>query len=261
MLRPYVETKIKLLVGVLLSCICLFCFCSSARSDTLTLSSLTPQNLDALTNQTSAEYDALMAQVSKTLLKKFKHERGATITRYTNKEAQLKKTYDSLMEKKVVLDPVHQLASDLEKRFLDTQSDLSSINRADVHTETTRLAIGLFKEIERLDAQFKMFPIPIVHNFLIDTGFKDRGACKHWAEDLLTYLRTVDRKYFDVTWGEANPQKADEHNVAVLIPRGLTFNDGIFIDPWRTSGKAFWMRVTDDHHYPWKQWPDYGVYQ
>lgn len=225
------------------------------------LSSVTPQNIDTLYDQTMAEYDALLAQVSKTLLRKFKNERGSSATRYTKSEAKLKAAYVPLMEKKKLLDPIHQLSSDLEKRFLSTQPDLSNVSRAEVHAETNRLAVGLFTEIERLDNKFKMFPIPIVHNFLIDTGFKDRGACKHWAEDLLAYLRGVDRKYFDVTWGEANPQRADEHNVAVLIPRGLTFSEGIFIDPWRTSGKPFWMRVTDDHHYPWKQWPDYGVFQ
>lgn len=240
-------------------CLGLLLLSSFVHADTLALSNITPQNLDTLYDQTMAEHDALMAQVSKTLFKKFKHDRGTNVPRYSNREAKLKSAYDDLMERKEIIDPIHQLASDLEKHFLEMLPH-SNIDRTELHAEATLLAVGLFHEIDRLGHQYRMFFIPIVHNFFIDTGFKDRGACKHWAEDLLTYLRTVDRKYFDVTWGEANPQKADEHNVAVLIPRGLTFSDGIFIDPWRTSGKPFWMRVTDDHHYPWKQWPDYGFY-
>lgn len=224
------------------------------------LTSITPQNLDALYNQTAAEYEALMTQISPFLLKKIKHDGGSHPKQFTHKEAELKSAYTALIEKKNVIDPVHQLAADLEKRYWDALPH-STADRNDVHAETTRLAVGLFNEVERLGNKYKMFFIPIVHNFFIDTGFKDRGACKHWAEDLLTYLRTVDRKYFDVTWGEAFPQKANEHNVAVLIPRDQKFSDGIFIDPWRTAGKAFWIRVTDDKHYPWKQWPDYGIYQ
>ena len=95
---------------------------------------------------------------------------------------------------------------------------------------------------------------------MIDVGVRKRGACKHWAEDLLNYLRTVERKYFQVAWGEANMQKITEHNVAVIIPNGQPFDSGMMVDPWRTSGIPFWLKVKKDKHYHWQHWRDFGTF-
>lgn len=154
-------------------------------------------------------------------------------------------------------DHIFALKEDLKKMYLEKNK---TIDHKALDLEATKIAILVFDEIVRLKKKYKSFFIPLVHNMLIDVGMKKRGACKHWAEDLLTFLRTIDRKYFFVTWGEAHPGKMGEHNVAVIFPDYAQFHDGILIDPWRTSGDPFWVRVKKDKKYPWQPWDDYGIF-
>lgn len=153
---------------------------------------------------------------------------------------------------------IQHLQDDLVAMYL--KGAPKNVNAPQVAAEAHRIAAGVIPEITRLKKVYHLFPIPVAHNMMISVGLKKRGACKHWAEDLLIYLRTVPREYFYVMWGEANPGKMHEHNVAVLVPNYGTFQDGIFIDPWRTAGIPFWLPVTADHHYKWHAWEDYGVY-
>lgn len=153
---------------------------------------------------------------------------------------------------------IQNLQTDLVALYL-TEAPKNT-DKAKISVEAQRIAEGVIPEIARLKKKYHLFPIPVVHNMMISVGLKKRGACKHWAEDLLTFLRTIPREYFYVMWGEANPGKMHEHNVAVLIPNYGSFQDGLFIDPWRTAGIPLWKSVTADAHYKWQPWEDYGVY-
>ncbi len=122
--------------------------------------------------------------------------------------------------------------------------------------EANRLAIKLIQGIMRLAEEYKINTFPLVHNFLINFGLAKRGACKHWAEDILKIIEGIPRDYFVAYWAEHKPGSIAEHNVAVLAPAGATLRDGLLIDPWRTAGKPFWIRVDADHH-QWKPWAFY----
>ena len=178
---------------------------------------------------------------------------------YLRKEvANLRKRYLELDHKIAIYKPVFDLKESLKTMYL--KGATQSVDENVLNEESLRLSIGLMDEIGRLKQKYKSFSIPIVHNMLIDVGIKKRGACKHWAEDLLDYMRPISRQFFSITWGEANPKKFNEHNVAVIYPNYSEFADGLIIDPWRTSGKPYWITVKDDHHYKWQKWALYSVY-
>jgi len=169
-------------------------------------------------------------------------------------ENQLRK----IKEEKIDLDQIDNLRGYLLASYLEQPS--LSFDENKVNYEAAKIAIGVLGEIKRLRKKYKSFMIPLVHNLFIDIGIKKRGACKHWAEDLLEFLKLIPRDYFFVAWGEHNPQKFSEHNVAVIFPKKKSFEDGVIIDPWRTSGKPFWVNVKDDKKHKWKQWDYYGTY-
>lgn len=178
---------------------------------------------------------------------------------YLRKElANLRQRYLYLNRKIAIYKPVFDLKESLKAMYL--KGATQSIDASALNEESLKLTIGLMDEIGRLKQKYRSFAIPIVHNMLIDIGVKKRGACKHWAEDLLDYMRPIPRQFFAITWGEAYPKKFNEHNVAVIYPNYGKFKDGLLIDPWRTSGKPYWITVKDDHHYKWKKWPLYSVY-
>lgn len=92
---------------------------------------------------------------------------------------------------------------------------------------------------------------PTFHNFLINTGIKDRGLCYEWSEDMITHLKNLRYQSFDLRWGVANKGEFDEHNSVVVVAKGAPFRTGILIDPWRKSGMLYWAKLGDDPEYKW----------
>ncbi|MBF0103764.1 MAG: hypothetical protein HQM16_00425 [Deltaproteobacteria bacterium] len=228
-----------------------------AKRDYLT--QITPENFDSYHTEITTRYNKLISTLSPDLIRRFKNSKGKNLNRLSKKQASYKKEYFDLVEQKKQIDPLYRLREDLIDLYTAHYKN-TDFDRASLQTEATVLTVGLFNEIRRLKKSYRSIFIPIVHNMMIDVGVRKRGACKHWAEDLLAYLRTVNRGFFYVVWGEANMQKITEHNVAVIIPMGRPFKDGLIVDPWRTSGRPFWIKVTADTHYPWQQWTGYGAY-
>lgn len=234
----------------------LTCFFSLSSHAQTPLDKIASENFDQLYQQTKKEYGELKSTLPSSL-KKRTHSRHAR-PRVKKSDLALSDRYTELKELMSYYEPTYQLREELKTLYLEKA--LQSVDEKELHEETTDLAIGLMQEMIRLRQQYKSFFIPIFHNMMIDVGIKDRGACKHWASDLLKYLKTTKRKYFFVTWGESYPRKFNEHNVAVIYPKYAEFKDGLIIDPWRTGGKPHWVRVKDDHHYKWHKWAHYGIY-
>lgn len=92
---------------------------------------------------------------------------------------------------------------------------------------------------------------PTFHNFLINTGLKERGLCYQWSEDMITHLKGLKLQSFDLRWGVANKGELDEHNSVVVVAKGAPFTTGILIDPWRNSGVLYWAKLGDDPDYHW----------
>lgn len=152
-------------------------------------------------------------------------------------------------------------AADLQERLIaafSTVQPRSSAETSDaVRHEAGLLAYTAIEKTVKLQKEYGIHTFPIVHNLLIDVGLKKRGACKHWAEDLLKSFDAISHPHFTSYWGEAHPGNILEHNVAVLAPVGGFFGHGILIDPWRTAGKPFWAKVSDDSPH-WRAWSGYS---
>lgn len=218
---------------------------------------ITPENFDTVYKNTTVHYEKIVSEIPDRLKKKFRNAKGTHRTKFSTGEARLKKEYEFHLENKRKLDPIFKLKEDLNNLYLKFYP-VPPDERQALNHESVTLAMELIEETEVLRKKYKSFFIPIVHNMMLDVGIRKRGACKHWAEDLLEHLHTVERRFFSITWGESHPGEFTEHNVAVLIPRGRKFEDGLLFDPWRTSGSPFWVQVTEDKHFRWTQWPDYG---
>lgn len=220
-------------------------------------SGLTGSNLDSTYQEASARLKEIKKQAGTRLLKTFYRDKGARQRRFTKKQAQLKKDYFEALKIYEDLKPIYELKDALNQLYFDNYKN-QSIDKEALNKESAVMAVNLIGEIYRLRERYRSIFIPILHNMMIDVGVRKRGACKHWAEDLLTFLRKIPRTHFYGVWGEANVQKMTEHNVAVIVPTGKKIQDGLVIDPWRTSGKPFWVRVKNDKHYTWQQWIDFG---
>jgi hypothetical protein len=130
------------------------------------------------------------------------------------------------------------------------QAALVSLSPTVQGVEAEQVA-GCAYDYSRVLAQrYRVMRPAIVHNFLVNVGFKQRGLCYQWAEDLLAQLRTFNLVTLELHWGIARANTVREHNSVVVTARGQPFEQGIVLDPWRRSGRLVWAAVRADK-YPW----------
>lgn len=196
--------------------------------------------------------------LSPSVMRIFEDTDRKTLRTLNRPEKKMYSRYLLLKKELIFTEQTAALYTDLINNYSAHHSLIppDSFEWEEIKKEAARLSFNLITAISQLQKSYKINSFPIVHNLFIDIGLKKRGACKHWAEDLLKKIESVDHPHFTSFWGEAHPGNILEHNVAVIAPRGASFDEGILIDPWRTAGKPFWISVKKDNH-PWQMWSGY----
>ena len=106
--------------------------------------------------------------------------------------------------------------------------------------ETSRLLINTTVELAK---QYDMASPALYHNMLVNTGFRKRGLCCHWAEDLHKKLRGLQSSSLRFDWLVARlGSQLREHNTVVIYPVGSNWESGIVFDPWRKAGIPYWSK-------------------
>jgi hypothetical protein len=106
---------------------------------------------------------------------------------------------------------------------------------------------------QSLAVKYELVRPSVLHNVMVNLGYRPRGVCHHWAEDLLRALRSHPTTCFDLYWGLANPRNPlTIHSSVVVTARGKPFADGLILDGWRHSGRLFWIPVRQDR-FKWRQ--------
>jgi len=123
--------------------------------------------------------------------------------------------------------------------------------------EISLLAHTAIEQTNVLARQYQITGFPLLHNFLVNIGIKDRGLCCHWTEDLLKALTALELKHFRLVWAVSNYGTFREHNSIAVVPEGKKLQEGLILDPWRNAGKLFWTPTGQDH-YEWRLHPGYN---
>ena len=102
----------------------------------------------------------------------------------------------------------------------------------------------------RLRSQYRMFGTPIFNNFLVYHGFRKRGYCYQWTEDLLLALDALKLKTLEFHWGEAYADTYRENNCLVITAKGQPFDRGMILEAWRHFGHLRWnLLLSDEDRY------------
>ena len=91
-----------------------------------------------------------------------------------------------------------------------------------------------------------MFGTPIFNNFLVYHGWRKRGYCFQWTEDLLLALDTLKLKTLELHWGDAYRDTWRENNCLVVTAKGQPFERGMILECWRHFGHLRWNLVPSD---------------
>jgi len=95
-----------------------------------------------------------------------------------------------------------------------------------------------------------MFGTPIFNNFLVYHGFRKRGYCYQWTEDLFLALDALKLKTLELHWGEAYAGTWRENNCLVVTAKGQPFERGMILEAWRHFGYLRWnLLLSDEDRY------------
>ena len=117
--------------------------------------------------------------------------------------------------------------------------------------ELATLAVTYSKELAN---RYNLVSPPLYHNFLVNSGQREKGLCFDFVDDMMAEIRTRGFNHFRFRWGRANGDQLDEHNVIVVLGKNTPFQEGIVLDAWRNSGTLYFIKVKDDPKYSFKQW-------
>ena len=122
--------------------------------------------------------------------------------------------------------------------------------------ESKELAKVAIMHSKVLANRYNLVSPPLYHNFLVNSGQRQKGLCYDFVDDLMAEIRTHHFRDFRFRWGRANANRLDEHNVIVVLGKDTPFNEGVILDAWRNSGILYFTKVKDDPKYHFKPWPE-----
>ncbi len=119
--------------------------------------------------------------------------------------------------------------------------------------EAERAARIAFEYPLQLAKEYQITDSPIVHNAKIYQGYRERGLCNHWTEDMNRRLKQEDFQTLTIHWAVSPPTEFRIiHHTVIISQIGDTLDEGIILDPWRFGGPLFWARTGDDTRYDWR---------
>ncbi len=120
--------------------------------------------------------------------------------------------------------------------------------------EARRLSREAILYSRKLATKYKVSTPPLVHNFLVNVGMKERGLCYQWSDDLYAHLHSFHFQSIQLKPVGANIKKYwSEHNALVVLPRNDdTMHYGVLLDPWRDSGTLYFVPILKDPAYTWR---------
>jgi hypothetical protein len=137
----------------------------------------------------------------------------------------------------------------LKQELLALYPDVSQ-RSAGVVSDADRISREVIQIMYKYRKEWDMFNMALFQNILINMKIKKKGFCWHWVEKFIGTLRPLHLRHYDFHWGVAYEGKIRENNALVITRQGGTFESGLAVDAWRSSGRPFWRLVKKDR-FPW----------
>ena len=131
-------------------------------------------------------------------------------------------------------------------RAEELANQLARLSRRVDPNEAKLVAECAYATVARLREEYRMFGTPIFNNFLVFHGWRKRGYCYQWSEDLLLALDTLKLKTLELHWGDAYRDTWRENNCLVVTAKGQPFDRGMILECWHHFGHLRWNLVPSD---------------
>jgi hypothetical protein len=124
----------------------------------------------------------------------------------------------------------------------------------DVH-DAAMLATVAIQTSSELALSYRARPPAWLHNIYVNNGWRERGLCWHWAEDLQARLGQEHFATLEIHRVVARRGTRREHSGVAVTARGQDVTRGLVLDAWRECGRLVWVPFVADK-YPWAKMPE-----
>ena len=131
-------------------------------------------------------------------------------------------------------------------RAKELASHIAALSQKVDPNEAKLLAECAYATVARLRQEYRMFGTPIFNNVLVYHGWRKRGYCYQWTEDLLLALDRLKLKTLELHWGDAYRDTWRENNCVIVTAKGQAFDRGMILECWRHFGHLRWNLVPSD---------------
>lgn len=102
--------------------------------------------------------------------------------------------------------------------------------------------------------QWQVVDPPLVHNFKVVNGFRDKGVCQDWANAMQAALQAEGLRSLQIHRAMANARNVRlEHATVIVTARGQPMEQGLILDPWRIGQGQLWFgTLAQDDRYEWE---------
>ena len=145
----------------------------------------------------------------------------------------------------------NKLTSDQKKSIEGLRQEIMSLSPSVDRREASEVAYNAVVYPMHLSNKYNLVWPPSLQNIFVNSGIRQRGLCYQWTTDMLKHMRAGNYQTVDFTWTIANRATKHEHNSAVVVAKGQSWEKGILLDPWRNSGNLYWNKVRNDPKYKW----------
>jgi len=139
-----------------------------------------------------------------------------------------------------------------DKDVQKLSSEISSLSNTISKDEALDIALFSTSYTKKLANSYDLVGSPKFQNFLINMGFKKKGYCYNYADDLASALSQRGYETISIYRAAHKQYTYFEHNCVVITPKDR--NDiGVILDGWRDAGKLYFDLMSRDRkNYNWK---------
>lgn len=119
----------------------------------------------------------------------------------------------------------------------------------DIHDAAILAKVAL-EACSELAVTYRVRPPAWLHNIYVNNGWRARGLCWHWAEDLQARLAQEHFSTLEIHRVIAHRGTRREHSGLAITARKQDVTRGVVLDAWRKSGHLVWAPFAADK-YPW----------
>ncbi|MBD3793058.1 MAG: hypothetical protein IE889_02705 [Campylobacterales bacterium] len=146
----------------------------------------------------------------------------------------------------------HPTQNEIETNADKLARMIVDLNESIDPNEAQKFAWESLNYAQRLAQDYEVVAPALWHNTLVNIGVKKRGLCYQWAEDMLDHLLRQNYQTIQLYVVGSDIGNYFEHNALVVTGIGESYRDGIVLDAWRNSGDLFFVHLTEDKKYEWK---------